>query len=556
MLIVTAMKHEPLPQLPIPEVPECERTTLVQALLELIAQLNTRDALHQEREALLHEQVHLLQEQVQALKEEISRLKGHSAKAKIRPSALERKDKKKKKRDKDRKKNKGDGGSSGRGTVDETVIVKADNVPEGSRFKGYADFTVQDLIIKTKSTCYRLEKWLKPDGQMLKAQLPALVHNGHFGPILESFVLYQYYHAQVTEPLIAEQLGEFGVKISKAQVHRLIVCGKEKFHQEKEQILQVGLQLSRYIHVDDTAARHRGRNGFCTHIGNELFAWFQSTESKSRSNFLNLLRAGNKDYIVNDDAIMYMQCQDLSKTQIEQMKGHLGECFEDRRKWEQALDAWGITNQRHIRVITEGVLLGSALEHGLNPQLVVISDDAGQFNVLIHALCWIHAERTLSKLIGFSDKQRAALENVRAQVWDLYQVLKGYKEFPSEKKKQEIEERFDAIFTQYTCFASLNLALERLHRNKTELLLVLEHPYIALHNNLSEGDIREYVKRRKISGGTHSENGRCGRDTFASLKKTCRKLGISFWHYLDDRIRSLKHIPPLPILIQNRAHEP
>lgn len=549
MLIVTAMKQNLLPNLSIPEVPECERTTLVQALLELIDEFQRRDASQQE-------QIHLLQERSEALQEEVSRLKGHSSKPKIRPSTLEGKNKKKKKRNKDRKKNKGSGGSSGRGEADETVIVKADNVPQGSRFKGYADFTVQELIIKSKSTCYRLEKWLKPDGQMLRAKLPASIHNGHYGPTLESFVLYQYYHAQVTEPLIAEQLSEFGIKISKAQVHCLIVCGKEKFHREKEQILQVGLQLSRYIHVDDTAARHRGRNGYCTHIGNELFAWFQSTESKSRSNFLNLLRAGNKDYVVNDAAILYMQSQELAKSQTEQMMIHLDSCFEDRQKWEAALDRWGITNQRHIRIITEAALLGSAVEHGLNPQLVVISDDAGQFNVLIHALCWIHAERTLTKLIGFSDEQRAALENVRNQVWDLYQILKGYKRSPSEKNEQEIQERFDAIFTQHTCFASLNLALERLHKNKAELLLVLEHPYIALHNNLSEGDIREYVKRRKISGGTHSDDGRCGRDTFASLKKTCRKLGISFWHYLDDRIRSLGRIPSLPTLIENRAHEP
>jgi hypothetical protein len=543
-----------LPNLPIPEVPESERTTLVEALLELIAELCRREALHQEREAILQEQNHLLKEQVEALKEEVARLKGHSVKPKLHPSALGRD--KKKSRKNNSKKNKGDGGSSGRGKADETVIVKADNVPAGSRFKGYADFTVQDLIIKSKGTCYRLEKWLKPDGQILTANLPTSIQNGHFGPTLESFVLYQYYHAQVTEPLIAEQLSEFGVNISKAQVHRLIVCGKEKFHEEKDQILQVGLQLSRYIHVDDTGARHAGRNGYCTHIGNELFAWFQSTESKSRSNFLNLLRAGNKDYIINEDAILYMQSQQLPKSQTERMTGHLGSRFEEQHKWEAALDGWGITKKRHIRIVTEAALLGSAIEHGLNPGLIVISDDAGQFNVLIHALCWIHAERTLTKLIGFSDQQRASLENARTQVWDLYQILKGYKEAPSDKKKLEIQERFDAIFTQHTCFASLNLALERLHKNKTELLMVLEHPYIALHNNLSEGDIREYVKRRKISGGTHSDDGRRGRDTFASLKKTCRKLGISFWHYLDDRIRSLGRIPSLPILIENRAREP
>jgi hypothetical protein len=95
-----------------------------------------------------------------------------------------------------------------------------------------------------------------------------------------------------------------------------------------------------------------------------------------------------------------------------------------------------------------------------------------------------------------------------------------------------------------------------MHANKAELLRVLERPELPLHNNLSETDIREYVKRRKISGGTRSEDGRRGRDTFASLKKTCRKLGVSFWKYLVDRIRGDNAIPPLPELIAARAQAP
>jgi hypothetical protein len=95
-----------------------------------------------------------------------------------------------------------------------------------------------------------------------------------------------------------------------------------------------------------------------------------------------------------------------------------------------------------------------------------------------------------------------------------------------------------------------------MHRNKAELLMVLERPELPLHNNLSETDIREYVKRRKISGGTRSELGRQCRDTFASLKKTARKLGVSFWDYLKDRITGAGHIPQLPALIEARAHAP
>jgi hypothetical protein len=172
------------------------------------------------------------------------------------------------------------------------------------------------------------------------------------------------------------------------------------------------------------------------------------------------------------------------------------------------------------------------------------------------ALCWIHSERILAKLVGFNDAQRKDLEEIREAVWALYRDIKTYQENPTLQVKVEIEKRFDDLCKTQTCFISLNLALKRMLLNKSELLLALDRPDLPLHNNLSEGDIREYVKRRKISGGTRSEDGRRGRDTFASLKKTCRKLKVSFWEFLNDRIRRGCRIPSLPALIEARAHDP
>jgi hypothetical protein len=118
--------------------------------------------------------------------------------------------------------------------------------------------------------------------------------------------------------------------------------------------------------------------------------------------------------------------------------------------------------------------------------------------------------------------------------------------------KCKLEKRFDEIFTRKTGFVSLDLALKRMYRNKSELLLVLKRPDIPLHNNLSERDIREYVKKRKISGSTRSDAGRRCRDTFTSLKKTCRKLDISFWHFLKDRLESQNKYPPLAEIVKSR----
>ena len=121
----------------------------------------------------------------------------------------------------------------------------------------------------------------------------------------------------------------------------------------------------------------------------------------------------------------------------------------------------------------------------------------------------------------------------------------------------KLEKRFDHLFTGMftgkTGFTSLDSALKRIYTNKEELLLVLSRPDIPLHNNLSESDIREYVKKRKISGSTRSDDGKKCRDTFISLKKTCRKLGVSFWNYLHDRTTCRNEILPLNELMKAKA---
>jgi hypothetical protein len=353
--------------------------------------------------------------------------------------------------------------------------------------------------------------------------------------------------------MLVEQIRKWGVDISAGQLSAIITQGKEDFHAEKEDLLRVGLDLSDYVHVDDTGARHKGKNGYCTHIGNEMFAYFASTASKSRINFLQLLRAGRDGYVLSDDALAYMRVQKLPKGTLALLAGHEHKALDSVQQWLATLKGLGITKPRHVRIATEGALLGCVLEHDSMRDLVIVSDDAGQFDVLRHALCWIHAERVFVKLVGFNDAQREALATVRSEIWEFYAELKAYKVAPDAQKKASLDARFDKLCATKTCFVSLNLALQRMHRNKSELLLVLERPDIPLQNNLSERDIRDHVKKRKISGSTRSDEGRRCRDTFASLKKTCRKHGISFWAYLNDRVRGVHQIPPLSEWLRHRA---
>jgi hypothetical protein len=331
---------------------------------------------------------------------------------------------------------------------------------------------------------------------------------------------------------------------------------KERFHREKDRILSVGLQVSGYVNVDDTGARHKGQNGYCTHIGNELFSWFESTGCKSRINFLKLMRAGHSDCAINMDAVCYMQSNKLPQEVLNTINENLGMIFANDSQWNDFLTENGIVKDRHVQIATEGVLIGSIIEQGISKHLVIVSDDAGQFNVLLHALCWIHANRAIDKIIPFTDQAQKDLDTVKDQVWQLYEGLKAYKENPKPKYKKRLNVMFDDIFTQTTSSAVLNLALKRIYNNKSELLLVLERPDIPLHNNGAENAIREYVKRRKISGGTRSDTGRKCRDTFTSLKKTCRKLGVSFWQYLKDRIENIGLVPDLSELVRHQILNP
>ncbi len=524
----------------LPEIAEIEKTPLVSQLLIVI-----------EQQASIIGQ---LKEQIQLLKDEIARLKNQSQRPKIKPSSLEKKPEGKKE-----PKGKRPGSKKKHKTVEieihDTIPLEPENIPEGSWFKGYNDFIVQGIQIKAHNVRYRRKEYETPDGQYICAELPEHLNGKHFSPELIQFILYQHHQCCVTQPLLLEQLHELKIDISTGTLNNILIEDKDDFHNEKDRILAEGLKVSAYINVDDTGARHKGKNGYCTHIGNESFSWYESTESKSRVNFLKLLRAGYSDVAINIDAINYMMANKLPEKSLAPVIENLGMVFVGDSQWTDFLNQNGIIKDRHVQIATEGVLIGSIIEHGISNHLVIVSDDAGQFNVLLHALCWIHANRAIDKIIPFTDQAKKDLDTVKDQVWQLYDGLKAYKENPNPVDKNRLSGMFDEIFTQTTSSATLNAALKRIENNKSELLLVLERPDIPLHNNSAENAMRDYVKRRKISGGTRSDLGRKSRDTFTSLKKTCRKLGVSFWQYLIDRIEKRGVIPDLSDLVRQHVFD-
>jgi hypothetical protein len=182
-----------------------------------------------------------------------------------------------------------------------------------------------------------------PDGDVMTAPLPAGI-NGHFGPELRRFVLAQYHQGQMTVPRLVTLLHSLGIFISKRQVGRLLIGGQDGFLAEARDVLRAGLVSAAWITVDDTGARHKAANGFCTQIGNANFAWFGATSSKSRINFLALLRAGYDDYVINAAALAYMRERALAAHVIARLNEHPERCFADRNTWNAHLETLGISS--------------------------------------------------------------------------------------------------------------------------------------------------------------------------------------------------------------------
>jgi len=525
-------------------IPDSERTPLVLWLLRIIAE-------QQQTIEKLEAKVSQLEHKVENLDEQLLVAKKLKGKPKIRPSTLNQTEEPLDEKDKR-------AGSEKRSkkttfVVDEERVIYPVELPESAKFNGYREYDVQDLIIKRHNIRFLLAEYVTSEGKTIVGKLPE-EYQGHYGLTLNAFVLYQHHQCRVPQPLIVEQLRELGIDISTGMVNRILIDNQESFHAEQQSVLKAGLETAEYIHTDDTGARHQGKNGYCTVIGNDLFTHFSSTNSKSRENYLRILRGESQEFVLNEYSRSYLIEQQLAQSTMIKLEFSSGSLSQNETDWQAYLQHRGITSHKGVKLVTEAALLGSAIEQGLSPEMIVLSDGARQFDILVHALCWVHMERSIRRLKGVTTQQLIEIEEVQNSLWAYYRQLKTYQEAPSPEQKQRLTERFDEIFgKRYPHHYGLNLAMLQFCAHKEELLRVLDMPGLPLHTNAAETDIREYVTRRKISGGTRHDDGRCARDTFIGLKKTCRKLAYSFWQYLLSRLRGDDTVPYLPDVIRAKS---
>ena len=542
---------------PQEDLSPAERRVLVDVLAGEVRRLQADNAALRAEAQAQQATMAALRTENQALRDEVARLKGLPPRPPSRPSGMEKATEPGAGGRGGRRSRRRRGPKRDRDAITAERVLKA-TVPAGSRFKGYEDYLVRELRLAAEVIRYRRERWVTPSGETVVAPLPVGTVGG-FGPELRRFVLALHAQGQVTTERLTALLEGIGVAISKRQVVRLLTAPLEDLVAEDRDVLRAGLATARWVTVDDTAARHARKGGVTTQLGDDRFTAFRTGAAKSREAFLSLLRAGHTDYVVNAAALEYMRGRCLSGPVVEALAAHPAKRFADAAAWRAHLSLLGVdqltVTPDPVLIATEGALWGAIHHHGLLDGTVVVSDDAGQFRVGSHALCWVHAERLVHKLLPATAEQRRAVAVTRELIWWLYADLKAWRRDPCPRRAAALRARFDRVFRRRTGYMTLDRLLARLHRRKGELLRVLQHPDIPLHTNGSENDLRACVIKRKVSGGTMRAAGRTARDALLGLMKTCRKLGVSFFGYLGDRLRvpGAAVVPPLPDLVRQAA---
>ena len=215
------------------------------------------------------------------------------------------------------------------------VKVCLDDVPEGAVHKGYVDHTVREIVFHAEEVTYRCEVWKFPGGSRHVAPLPPGAATGReqYGPGVKALVIMLYYQCQSTIRRIVSILNDVGLETSARLVGWSLTADAGGVVAEQQEVPGAGMETASWINVDDTGARHKAENGYCTAIGNDLFAHFRSSGSKSRLDFLEHLCAGEEACTVNEAALDCMRKRKLPRTVIERLASHGQRRFSSGDEW-------------------------------------------------------------------------------------------------------------------------------------------------------------------------------------------------------------------------------
>jgi Transposase IS66 family len=499
----------------------------------------------------------------QRLRDENNRLKGEQGKPDIKANVeagvtkdhSSEKERKKSRKRQEKKK-------TASIVIDREQVLKVDQavLPWDAIFKGYEENVVQDILLKTDNVRFLKEKYYSPSlGCTYLAELPT-GYEGQFGPGIKALSIALYHGGLMSEPKIIEFFENVGIQISKGTLSNLLIKGHKDFHAEKEAVYEAGLASSDYQHFDDTPTRFNGRNNYCHVICNLLYTAYFTKSGKDRLSVLDVLRQGRKRiYLLNVEAMTYLEGMPFSKETWGILKEWRSETVMEEETFIHELDIrLPILNKQHRSVVLSAAAVAAYhAERGVSIVQTLVCDDAPQFKWLTRwlALCWIHAGRHYKKLEPVVALHQTLLKDFLTRFWAYYDQLLEYRQHPTAQEASRLETEFDALFGASSGYAELDKRRASTRSNKASLLLVLKFPELPLHNNPAELGARGRVRKRDVSFGPRTEEGKQAWDTFMTLAATTKKLKVSFYAYVRDRILKKNAIPPLSELIQKAAHE-
>ena len=514
---------------------------------------------------VLEEQSQLIQE----LKDEINRLKGEQGKPNISGKNQKEEEEgkadisseKERKLPKDKRKSRGVKFDPSRRIDEKEVldITHKSDLPADIIFKGWAKSHYQSLEIKAKLIEVQRAIYYSPGtGRTYTAALPGNYQmGGDYTQDIKAHIIMFKFEFGMSIPKIGDFLRMSGIDITEGTISNIILANGQDLSSDRDAIHCSGLEAGLYGQTDTTGSRVNGEN-WNTHIfGNHYYTAYFTCPHKDRQTVLDLLRCGQpRVYVLNAATFSIYDYLKVPKKIIACLSPISFDQELDQQAFIERISAvlYPDDYERHQEKLLEGAYL--AAYQANNPINILVCDDAPQYKLLalLIALCWVHAGRHFKKLNPKVAHHQELLADFLNEFWFFYHRLKAYQQNPDPLVAKQLSADFDQIFSRKTGYEQLDERIAKTKAKKNELLVVLKHPYVPLHNNASELDARKEVRYRDISFQTRNLKGTRAKDVFFTIIQTCKKLGVNAYAYMLDRLNKQPKMTPLQDLIFQKAN--
>ncbi len=442
--------------------------------------------------------------------------------------------------------------------IDREIRLRCDraSLPGDAEFKGWEPYVCQDLVLVRRNTRFLRAKFYSPStGQTYLAPLPA-GYAGQYGPGLQSLVVGLAYGCQVTRDPLHQWLRQAGIQIARSTVGRLLTRAGAPFAAEQQELFRAGLTGTPWVATDTTETAVNGEARACHVLGDDHFTIYCTLSARDRRSVLSALQGGEPVRYCVDAALQ----GELAYLQVSQAVRRQLLTLPQEELWDEATFVAHLdrvlperSEEVHKKLLDAAALAAYWRQDRWPVVPVLLTDDASTYRgITEQALCWIHELRHYKKLKPVLACHREERDRVLTEAWAYYWQLLAYREAPTPAEADRLRERFDTLFGAAAAWGALGHRLALTHQKKEELLRVLTHPEVPLHNNGSELAARQRVRRRDVSFQARSEAGIACWDVFQSLRETTRKLGISFLAYVEDRLTQAGKIPRLAEEVRRR----